>query len=159
MGDIGSSEGSGLRGDYANVEHRAPSHRYLALIATCTRDRLYFILYFLQDISFLLYYTTFYPNVERHLTDTWHWLQHAPEIDYILFYIFYVIYRFFYIIQHLIQTLSAISLIPGLLNIDCILHYSWHSQVSSIFFLLRAPFNSKESCVLFPCVQLTLTHS
>ena len=62
-------------------------------------------------------------SIERHLTDTWHWLQHAPEIDYILFYIFYMIYRFFYIIQHLIQTLSAISLIPGLLNIGCILHY------------------------------------
>ena len=80
MGDIGSLQGSGLRGDYANVEHWAPSHRYLALIATCTRDRLYSILYFLHDISFLLYYTTSYPNVERHLTDTWfaqYWLHPA----------------------------------------------------------------------------------
>ena len=62
-------------------------------------------------------------SIERHLNDTWHWLQHAPVIDYILFYIFYMIYRFFYIIQHPIQTLSAISLIPGWLNIDGILHY------------------------------------
>ena len=123
------------------------------IINTCSWE----ILGHLRDLGWEAIMQTL--SIERHLTDTWHWLQHAPEIDYILFYIFYMIYRFFYIIQHLIQTLSAISLIPGLLNIDCILHYSCHSQVSSILFLLRAPFNSKESCVLFPCVQLTLTHS
>ena len=84
------------------------------IINTCSWE----ILGHLRDLGWEAIMQTL--SIERLLTDTWHWLQHAPEIDYILFYSFYVIYRFFYIIQHLIQTLSATSLIPGF---DWILHY------------------------------------